>query len=75
MCGFLQRRTCSGGPSDPPAVRPLMDLELCGENERIALNERKPMVFKFKVPFQPMASEVGSNTRSGPPDTTIFGTL
>ena len=34
---------------DPPAVRPLMDLELRGKNERVALNERKPMVSKFKV--------------------------
>ena len=32
-----------GGPSDPPAVRPLMELDLREKNERVALNESKPM--------------------------------
>ena len=47
-----------GGPSDPPAVRPLTDLELRGKKEHIALNERKPMVPNFKVSGQPMPSDV-----------------
>ena len=34
---------------DPPAVRPLMVLELRGKNERVARNERKPMVSNFMV--------------------------
>ena len=45
-----------GGPLDPVAIRPLMELELCGKNERVAPNERKPMVSYFKVPGQPMTS-------------------
>ena len=62
----VERVGGGGGPSDPPAVRPLRDFELRGKNERAALNERKPMVPKFKVSGQPMTSEVRSNTRSGP---------
>ena len=61
-----------GGSVGPPAVRPLMDLELRRKNERVARNERKPIVSNFKVSGQPMTSEV---TRSGPSDTTIFRAL
>ena len=52
-----------------------MNLELRAEknDERVALNERKPMVSNFKVSGQPMTSEGGSNTRRGATDTTIFG--
>ena len=64
------------GSVGPPAVRPLMEVELRGKkNERVALNERKPMVPNFKVSVQLMTSEVRSNTRSGPSDMTIFGML
>ena len=64
------------GPSDPPAVRPPMELELRRKkNERVALNEKKPMVPNFQVSDQPMTSEVRSNTRIGPSDTTVFGML
>ena len=43
---------------DPPAVQPLMVLELRRKNERVARNERKPMVSNFMVLGQPMTSEV-----------------
>ena len=52
-----------------------MDLELRGKSERVALNERKPMVPKFKISGQPMTSEVRLNTGSGPHDTNVFGML
>ena len=48
---------------DPPAVRPLMVLELRGKNESVARNERKPMVSNFMVLGQLVASEVRSNTQ------------
>ena len=54
------------------ALGPLMELELRGKNERVVLNERKPMISNLKVSGQLMTSEVRSNTRSGPLDTTIF---
>ena len=41
---------------DPPAVRPLMVLELRGKNEHVAGNERKPMVSNFMVLGQPVTS-------------------
>ena len=44
---------------DPPAVRPLMVLELRGKIERVAPNERKPMVFNFMVLGQPVISGDG----------------
>ena len=47
---------------DPPAVRPLMVLQLCGKNERVARNEKKPMVSNFMVLGQPVTSEVRLNT-------------
>ena len=47
----------------PPAVRPLMVLELRGKNERVACNERMPMVSDFMVLRQPVTSEVRSNAR------------
>ena len=71
----VERVGGGGGSVGPPAVRPLMDLEHRGKNERVALNERKPMVPDFKVSGQPMTSDVRSNTRSGPSDMTIFETL
>ena len=40
-----------------------MKLELGEKNELVALNEKKPMIPKFKVSGQPMTSEV---THSGP---------
>ena len=46
-----------GGPSDPPAVRPLIEVELYIKNERGELNESKPMVLNFKISSQPMTSE------------------
>ena len=36
-----------GGVVGPPAVWPLIDLELRGKDERVALNERKPMIPNF----------------------------
>ena len=48
---------------DPPVVRPLMVLELRGKNERVARNERKPMVPNFMILSQPVTSEVRSNTQ------------
>ena len=62
VCGFLQHLTCRGGPLDPPTVRPLMVLELGGKSERVARNERMPMVSNFMVLGQPVTSEVRSNT-------------
>ena len=56
----------------PPAVRSLMELEHRKKNESAALYERKPIVPNFKVSGQPMTSEVWSNTRGGPLETTIF---
>ena len=60
----------------PPRVCPLIELELRDKNERVGLDERKPMVTNFnKVAGQPMTSEVRSNTHRGPPEMTIFGML
>ena len=53
--------------STPDRVRPSR------KNERVALNESKPMMHKFNVSDQPMTSEARSNTRSGPLETTISG--
>ena len=47
----------------PPAVRPLMVLELRRKNERVARNERRPMVSNFMILGQPVTSEVRSNTQ------------
>ena len=44
----------------PPAVRPLMKLELRVKYERIAFNKRKPMIPNFKVSGQPITPEVRS---------------
>ena len=52
-----------GGPLDPRAVRPLMVLEFCGKNERVARNERKPVVSNFMALGQRVTSEVRSNTQ------------
>ena len=64
-----------GGGIRPPRVWPLIELELRGKNERVGLYERKTMVPNFKVSGQPTTSEVRSNARSGPPDTTIDTTI
>ena len=66
-----------GGAIRPPLSRSAPDGLRASrtKNECVALNERKPMVPNFKVSGQPMTSEVRSNTRSGPSDTTIFGML
>ena len=40
----------------PPAVRPLMVLELGGKNEHVARNERKPLVSNFMVLGQPVTT-------------------
>ena len=42
------------------------------KNARFELNERKPMIPNVKVSSQPMTSEVRSNTRSGPFETTMY---
>ena len=34
-----------GGSVGPPSVWSLIEPELCGENERVALDETKPMVY------------------------------
>ena len=52
-----------GSVGHPPAVRLLMVLELRGKNERVARNERKPMVSNFMILGQPVTSEVRSNTQ------------
>ena len=43
VCGFLQRRRCSRGegrlPHPTPAVQPLTEIELRGENEHVALDD------------------------------------
>ena len=54
-----------GGSNGPlsPAVRPLMVLGLRRKYERVARNERKPMVSNFMVLDQPVTSEVRSNTQ------------
>ena len=64
---FLQRRTCRGrrGPSDPTSRSAPDGVTPSQKNERVALNERKPMVPNFKVSDQPMTSEVRSNARGG----------
>ena len=60
---------------DPPAVRPLMVLELREKNERVARNERKPMVSNFMILGQPVTSEVRSNTQIQSIETAILRTL
>ena len=64
------RRTPSPSRSAPDGLRALRE-----KNDRVALNEGKPMVPNFKVSGQPMTSELRSNTRSGRPDTTTFGMI
>ena len=59
---LLQHPTCRGGGVGPPAVRPMMVLELREKNERVARNERKPIVSSIMVLGQPVTSEVRSNT-------------
>ena len=54
---------------DPPAVRPLVDLELREKNERAARDERKTMVSNFKVPCNWMTSQVRSKGLKWP----LFG--
>ena len=62
---FYSIQLVGGGESvgHSPAVRPLMVLKLHGKNERVARNERKPMVFNFMVLGQPVTLEVRSNTQ------------
>ena len=47
---------------DPPAVRPLMELEICEKNERMARNEKKPMLPNFKVLGYWLTCQVSSMT-------------
>ena len=73
MPGSLQRQTCRGGGGlTTPAARPLIELELRRENERVAVKERKPVVANFEASGQPMTSEVRLNTRSGPLETIYW---
>ena len=73
VCGFLQRRTCKGGGASNPPSRSAPDGVRASQkkNERIALNEGKPMVPNFKVSGQLMTSEVSSSIRSGPSDNYL----
>ena len=72
---YCVERLGERGPSEPPAVRPLMDLELCEKNERVVRSERKPIAHNFKVSGQLMTSEVRSNTRSGPSDDYLWDAI
>ena len=51
---------------DPPplAVSPLIELELRGKNERVARDERKPMIPNFKVLGHWLTFQVRSMTQS-----------
>ena len=49
---------------EPPAVRPLMELELRRSNKQIVFDERKSMIPNVRVPGQPVTSEVRSNPQS-----------
>ena len=70
---FLQRRTCREG--GPPVVRPLIDLELREKKRACCAQREEADDTKCKVSGQTMTSEVRSNTRIGPSDTTVFGML
>ena len=72
----VERVGGGGGSVGPPSRSATDELRASRKkSERVALNERKPMVPKFKVSGQPMTSDVRLNTRSGPSDMTIFETL
>ena len=43
------------------AVSPLIGLELCGKNERVARRETKRLIYELKVLGQPVTSEVRSS--------------
>ena len=60
---FYSIQLLGGGSVGPPVVRPLMILELRDKNERVARNEKKPMVSNFMVLGQPVTSEIRSNTQ------------
>ena len=60
---------------EPPlAVRPLRELELRGKNERVARDERKPMIPDFKILGHQLTFQVRSMTKksgkSGPVGTS-----
>ena len=59
---FTASNVSEGVRRTPPAVRPLMELELRGKNECVTRNERKPMALNFKKSGQLMTSEVRSNS-------------
>ena len=50
-----------GGGATPRAVSPLIELELCEKNERVARGETKRLKYKLKVLGQPVTSEVRSD--------------
>ena len=52
----------SVGPP-PPSRWALMDLELRGKHERVARNERKPMVPNYRVLGQPVQPQKSGQTR------------
>ena len=79
---YSVERVGGGRSTDPtppfPSLSALDGLRASRKkNERVALNERKPMVPNFKVSGQSMTSEVTvrSNNRSVPPDTIILEML
>ena len=74
MPGSLQRQTCRGvrGGLTTPAARPLIELEVRRDNERVAVKARKPVVANFEASGQLMTSEVRFNTRSGPLETIYW---
>ena len=65
LCAYVNPRPCAafdikhltcrgGGPLDPPSRSAPEVLELRGTNERVARNERKPMVSNFMILGQPV---------------------
>ena len=58
----------------PLAVSPLIELEFRGKNERVARDERKPMIPNFKVLGHRLTLQVRSMTqksgKSGPVRTS-----
>ena len=72
---YSDERVGGEGSVGPPSRSAPDGFRASQKNERISLNERKPMVPNFKVSGQLMTAEVRLNTRSEPSDTTIFGML
>ena len=56
----FSRRRGEGLGTNPRAVSPLIELELCGRNERAARHETKRLVYKLKVLGQLVTDKVRS---------------